>query len=213
MYARALTADAELRPLDPGRAEEFLRNLDRCRDHISPWVGASFVAVDLPSAREVLRRYAERWARDGGGLWGIWLDATLVGGVMFVSFDVVSGSCEVGCWVEPTAQGRGLVTRAVGLIVDWAVRGRGIHRVEWRTNADNARSIAVARRLGMRLDGTLRQVYRGPGERMDLQIWSVLAPEWRNPAPTGERVAVGGDATGPVGEPAPTTGGPGEDDG
>ncbi|WP_229403447.1 GNAT family N-acetyltransferase [Micromonospora okii] len=184
MFARPLTADAELRPLEPWRAEEFLRHLDRARESISPWVSPSFVAADLPSARNVLQRYADRRARDDGGIWGIWLDGELVGGVLFVSFDAAAGLCEAGCWLEPAAEGRGLVTRAAGVIIDWAVGERGIQRVEWRTNAGNARSIAVARRLGMRHDGTLRQVYPGPtGARIDLEVWSLLADEWRNPAP------------------------------
>ncbi|SCG47149.1 Protein N-acetyltransferase, RimJ/RimL family [Micromonospora echinaurantiaca] len=180
MFALPITEDAELRPLDPWLAEEFLAHLDRAREHIAPWVSPSFVATDLPSARAVLQRYADRWARDAGGIWGIWQAGTLVGGVMFVSFDVAVGVAEAGCWLEPGAEGRGLISRAVTRIVDWAVRERGIQRVEWRTNAENARSIAVARRLGMHHDGTLRQVYPGPaGRRIDIEVWSVLEPEWR----------------------------------
>lgn len=178
VFALPLTDDAELRPLDPWRAEEFLTHLDRAREHIAPWVSPSFVATDLASARAVLQRYADRWAQDSGGIWGIWLDGTLVGGVMFVSFDATTGVGEAGCWLEPAAEGRGLVTRAARRIIDWAIRDRGLHRVEWRTNADNARSIAVARRLGMCHDGTLRQVYPSPTGRIDLEVWSVLAPEW-----------------------------------
>ncbi|MEH0844125.1 GNAT family protein [Micromonospora sp. CPCC 205711] len=182
MFALPLTDTAELRPLSPWHAEEFLANLDRAREHISPWVSPSFVATDLDGAKRVLDRYAERWARDDGGIWGIWDDNVLVGGVLFVSLNVQVGVCEAGCWLEPAAEGRGLVTRAVSRIIDWAVRERGIHRVEWHTNAGNARSIAVARRLGMRRDGTMREALPGPGGRADLEIWSVLAPEWHAPA-------------------------------
>ncbi|TDC36191.1 N-acetyltransferase [Micromonospora sp. 15K316] len=179
MFALPLTSDVELRPLEPWRAEEFLAHLDRAREHIAPWVGPSFVATDLDSARTVLRRYADCWARDAGGIWGLWRHDTLVGGVMLVSFDVALGVCEVGCWLEPAAEGHGLVFRAVRHVVDWAVRVRGIHRVEWRTKPDNVRSIALARRLGLRHEGTLRQVYPGPSGRIDIQVWSVLAEEWR----------------------------------
>ncbi|MEU6203722.1 GNAT family protein [Micromonospora musae] len=179
MFALRLTSDVELRPLEPWRAEEFLAHLDRAREHIAPWVGPSFVATDLDSARAVLRRYADRWARDAGGIWGLWRRGTLVGGVMLVSFDVSLGVCEVGCWLEPSAQGHGLVFRAVRHVVDWAVRERGVHRVEWRTKPDNVRSIALARRLGLRHEGTLREVYPGRSGRIDIQVWSVLADEWR----------------------------------
>ncbi|QGN48406.1 GNAT family N-acetyltransferase [Micromonospora sp. WMMD558] len=181
MFTLPLTEDVVLRPLEPWRAEEFLAHLDRAREHIRPWVGPSFVATDLDSARAVLQRHADRWAHDAGGIWGLWDRGVLVGGVLFVSFDAALGLCEAGCWLEPAAEGRGLVSRAVTHLVDWAVQERGIQRVEWRCNARNDRSIAVARRLGFSLDGTLRSVYPAPvGEgRVDMEVWSVLADEWR----------------------------------
>ncbi|ACZ90420.1 GNAT family N-acetyltransferase [Streptosporangium roseum] len=179
MFALPLTASAELRPLEPWLAEEFLANLDRAREHISPWVSSTFVATDLAEARAVLQRYADRRSQDAGGIWGIWLEGTLVGGVLFVSFDSALGVCEAGCWLEPGAEGRGLITRAIERIVGWAVGERGIQRVEWRTNADNVRSINVAKRLGMTRDGTLRQAYPRESRRIDIEIWSVLADEWR----------------------------------
>lgn len=181
MFALPLADSAVLRPLEPWHAEEFLAHLERAREHILPWVSPSFVARDAATARTVLQGYADKRARDDGGIWGIWLDGDLVGGVMFVSFDTALGVCEAGCWLEPGAQGRGLITRATERIIDWAVDERGIARVEWRTKPANERSIAVARRLGMSHDGTLRQVYPdGRDGRIDLEIWSVLADEWRS---------------------------------
>jgi ribosomal-protein-serine acetyltransferase len=179
MFAFPLADNAQLRPLEPWQAEEFLANLDRAREHIEPWVSPTFVATDRESARAVLQRHADNRARDAGGIWGIWSDGTLVGGVLFVSFDAARGFCEVGCWLEPAAQGRGLVTRAVSRLIDWSVYERGIHRVEWWTRADNVRSISVARRLGMRRDGTMRQLISRPEGRYDVEVWSVLADEWR----------------------------------
>ena len=178
MFSLPLTDDAELRPLMPWHADEFLANLDRGREHIAPWVGASFVATDPESARRVLRNYADRWARDDGGIWGIWRHGTLVGGVMFVSLSTTTGVAEAGCWLEPAAEGQGLVTRAARVVIDWAIRERGIHRVEWVTKAGNERSIAVAQRLGMRRDGVLRAAAPTSTGRADMEVWSVLAPEW-----------------------------------
>ncbi len=181
VYAVPLASNADLRPLEPWRAAEFLEHLDRARDHIAPWVGQSFVATDLTQAQAVLQRYADARARDEGGIAGIWLDGVLVGGVMFVSFHVAAGTCEVGCWLEPAAVGRGLITAAAGQLIDWAVRVRGIVRVEWQTLSANGPSIRVAQRLGMRRDGVLRNaVAPRPGNegRADLEIWSVLAEEW-----------------------------------
>jgi ribosomal-protein-serine acetyltransferase len=61
---------------------------------------------------------------------------------------------------------------------------RGIHRVEWLTRSDNTASSNVARRLGMRLDGVLREEFPYRGVRHDTEVWSLLAPEWAGPAGT-----------------------------
>ncbi|MBY8871820.1 GNAT family N-acetyltransferase [Micromonospora sp. PLK6-60] len=181
MFAITLHDRAELRPLEPWQAEEFLAHLDRARATVDPWIPWASRSTDLDSARATLQRYADLAARDAGRLYGIWLDGTLVGGVMFVAFDVAGGNCEIGCWAEPAGQGRGLVTRAAARLVDWAVRVRGIHRVEWHCRPENTASSNVARRLGMRLDGTLREQFHYQGVRHDTEIWSLLAPEWTGP--------------------------------
>ncbi|MGC8918692.1 GNAT family N-acetyltransferase [Streptomyces sp. PG2] len=179
MYATSLGEDAELRPLEPWHAEEFLAHLDRGREYIGQHIPFGTRETDVDSARELLTTFAHRRAEDAGGLHGIWYRGRLVGGVLFRTFDAVQGTAEAGCWLEPAAVGRGLVTRSVRVLLGWAFDERGIHRVEWRASSANTPSINVARRLGMRRDGVLRgnNLYRGA--RQDLEVWSLLAPEWR----------------------------------
>ncbi|MGW1913376.1 GNAT family N-acetyltransferase [Streptomyces sp. NPDC002076] len=179
MYATSLGADgAELCPLQPWQAEEFLAHVDRGRKFIGRFNGLPDVVTDLVAAREFLTTYAGKEAADAGLIRGIRLDGTLVGAVILRRMDVPRGTAEAGCWLEPAAVGRGLVTRAARLLIDWAIRERGIHRVEWWVSAGNAPSIAVARRLGMRKEAVLRESYLYRGERHDEEIWSVLAPDW-----------------------------------
>lgn len=102
--------------------------------------------------------------------------------VLFRVFEAGTGNCEVGCWLEPSAAGRGLVTTACPILIDWAVRDRGMHRVEWRASAANTRSLAAAERLGMTREGVLRQSYPHRGVRQDTEVWAVLAHEWPPPA-------------------------------
>jgi RimJ/RimL family protein N-acetyltransferase len=184
LFATVLDDGAEMRPLEPWQAEEFLAHLDRARDAVDPWIPWASRSTDVESARATLQRYADLAARDAGRLYGIWLDGMLVGGTMFVGFDAGTGNCEIGCWLEPAGQGRGLVTKATERLIDWAVRERGMHRVEWITRPDNTASSNIARRLGMQLDGVLREQYPYLGVRHDAEVWSLLATEWltRKPA-------------------------------
>ncbi|MCP3816805.1 GNAT family N-acetyltransferase [Streptomyces sp. A3M-1-3] len=175
----SLGCNAQLRPLEPWQAEEFLAHMNRARDYVGEHIGLADRATDLTSAREFLTGYAQKQAADAGRIYGIWLDGTLVGGVLFRIFDATAGNCEIGCWLEPAAAGRGLVTTASRCLIDWAFGQRGMHRVEWIASAANARSLAVAKRLGMTREGVMRESFLYRGVRRDLEIWSVLATEWQ----------------------------------
>ena len=150
MFAISLGDDgAELRPLEPWQAEEFLAHMDRGREFVGSTSPSRDVVADLDSARAFLGSYAEKAANDAGRIYGIWTGGTLVGGVLFRTFDVDVRHLRGGLLAGAPAVGKGLVTRACRVIIDWAVEERGIHRVEWHASADERASIAVARRLGM----------------------------------------------------------------
>jgi ribosomal-protein-serine acetyltransferase len=168
---------ATLTPLEPWQAEEFAAHMDRAREHIRPWVGPAFVTTDVAGARATLQRYADATARDANRIFGIRLDGVLVGGAMFVDFNSAAGTCEIGCWLEPAAEGRGLTTAACRMLLRYAFEERRLHRAEWQCRADNVRSSAVAQRLGMELEGVLRKAWRVGDTFYDTQVWSVLVDE------------------------------------
>lgn len=178
MLSHALTDDAELRALEPWRAAELADYIDKAREHLAPWLPWAQTITDAASAREWLQTYADAQARDGGRIYGIWLGDKLVGGTLFRVFDTASGVCEVGVWLAPEVEGRGLVTRAARHMIDWAIGVRGMARVEWRVAPDNARSIAVAQRLGMTREGVFRRAFPAGDVRLDVEVWSLLADEW-----------------------------------
>ncbi|GGV25539.1 N-acetyltransferase [Streptomyces filipinensis] len=180
MYAISLGDDgAELRPLEVWHAEELLADIDRGREFIGRHIGLPDVITDLDSARAYLKSYADKRGADAGSLHGIWLGGKLVGGLLFRVWDTSGGVCEAGCWLEPAAAGRGLVTRGMRVLLEWAFEERGMHRVEWLVSTANEPSIGVARRLGMTREGVLRENYAYRGVRASTEVWAVLAPEWR----------------------------------
>jgi RimJ/RimL family protein N-acetyltransferase len=178
VFAIPLTDDAELRPLEVWQAEEFFEHIERARAHVNRWISFAAASPDLAGARATLQRYADRQAADAGRLFGVWLDGTLVGGCMYPHFDAERGNCEIGVWTEPAGQGRGLITAAVRVLLDHALIERGLIRAEWHCDPRNDRSAAVAKRLGMTVEGIMRSAYPYNGERQDVQMWAILRDEW-----------------------------------
>ncbi|MFI5667590.1 GNAT family N-acetyltransferase [Streptomyces sp. NPDC051704] len=157
--------------------------MDRGRAFIGEHIALADVVTDLDPARGFLSSYARKTAADGGRLHGIRAGGTPVGGVRFRTFEADAGNCEVGCWPEPGAAGRGLVTKACRILIDRAFRERGIHRAESHASAADGKSLAVAERLGMTREGVLSESHPHRGVRQDTEIRAVLAHAWP-PAPT-----------------------------
>jgi RimJ/RimL family protein N-acetyltransferase len=142
MFFHQLADGVTFGPLEPWQAEEFAAAVDRAREHLRPWVPFGTRVVDADSARELLQRMANKRAEDTGGMFGIWVDGVLMGGTLFRSWDSKLGVCELGVWLDPSVEGRGLVYAAATHMIDYAVRVRGMQRV-----SGNARArISAARR-------------------------------------------------------------------
>lgn len=84
---------------------------------------------------------------------------------------------EIGYLLSESARGRGLATRAMGLLVAWSFRELGMGRVQALVHPDNPRSAGVLDRLGFKCEGLLRRYRAGDGGREDRILYSVLPGE------------------------------------
>jgi|SRR5918996_1647277 RimJ/RimL family protein N-acetyltransferase len=84
----------------------------------------------------------------------------------------------VGYWVVPQARGRGVCTRALRLLSEWALTELGLGRVELMTDPGNVASQRVAEKAGFLREAVLRSVleYRD-GTRADAIMFSLLPGE------------------------------------
>jgi RimJ/RimL family protein N-acetyltransferase len=83
-------------------------------------------------------------------------------------------SAELGYWLVPRARGRGIGSRAVGLLARWAVKEAGLARVEAYVIPDNIASQRVLEKAGFRREGLLRSYLSYEGRRFDALLYSLL---------------------------------------
>jgi RimJ/RimL family protein N-acetyltransferase len=83
-------------------------------------------------------------------------DAKLLGSIAIVRPSLRDRRVELGYWVAPEARGRGVATRAVRLLGDWALRSLPIDRLEIIVAVENVASCAVARAAGYEQEALLR---------------------------------------------------------
>lgn len=86
---------------------------------------------------------------------------------------------EVGWGVHPDEWGKGFATEAAWHMMDWGFRELNIHRIVAFCHTDNAASVRVMQKLGMKQDGKLRETRWLNGEWWDEYVYAVLEREWK----------------------------------
>jgi ribosomal-protein-alanine N-acetyltransferase len=84
------------------------------------------------------------------------------------------GTVEIGYWLIPRARGRGIGSRAVGLLARWAVAEASFARVEALVAPDNIASQRVLEKAGFRREGHLRSYLVFERQRADALMYSLL---------------------------------------
>jgi RimJ/RimL family protein N-acetyltransferase len=86
----------------------------------------------------------------------------ILGSFGLMELDKAPSYGEIGYWVAKDARGKGVATRAVELLRDWAVEVQGCELIELVIHQDNALSIRVAERTGFLDTGERRPAPRQP---------------------------------------------------
>jgi len=85
---------------------------------------------------------------------------------------------EIGYWIATAHAKKGYATEAAGALMNVAFRVDGVPRVEIRCDPDNHASAAVAKKLGMTLEGTRRaDTVRPDGSVRDTLVFAALKAE------------------------------------
>ena len=79
---------------------------------------------------------------------------------------------------DQTLAGRGYVTEACTLLIDYLFNVSQYHRIELMTAPENKASVRVAEKCGFTAEGTLRQSFFINGRFRDVTLYSLLRPEW-----------------------------------
>ncbi len=87
-------------------------------------------------------------------------------------------AAKLGYAVAADYWGRGYAQEMVRLIVDFGFNDLHLHRISAAIGPDNARSLDVAKRLGMTYEGRLRDHVYTNGAWRDSVLYSILATEW-----------------------------------
>jgi [ribosomal protein S5]-alanine N-acetyltransferase len=90
--------------------------------------------------------------------------------------NIVRGSAQfasVGYWLDKEQAGRGVMPRAVAMVVDHCFVNAGLHRIEIAIRPENANSLRVVEKLGVREVGFAPRYLHIDGDWRDHRLFAV----------------------------------------
>jgi RimJ/RimL family protein N-acetyltransferase len=164
----AVPADAEL--LKRWRGEWSVRRFQPLHE-----LTLSQLRSDVASQRlrDLYRGRGEKFQ------WIVEEDGLAAGWITLVVSNWEHGLSEVGYALSTDHQGRGVMRRALEILLADLFAQTRIERVEARCATDNAPSKRVLEKVGFRLEGTLRSYFRLHGRRVDNHLYAVLRTDWQ----------------------------------
>jgi len=180
--ARTVLAGSEIRlePLDPARHAAALHQAGHGTDaalHI--W---DYLPYGPFLAEDAFRAYLRDCAAAFDPIHFAICDGATgrpAGMASFMDIQPKTGVIEIGgIWFAPALQRTRGATEALFLMLAYALDDLGYRRMQWRCNAQNAKSRAAARRLGFRFEGIWFNHLVFKGRNRDTAWYSILDSEW-----------------------------------
>lgn len=130
----------------------------------------------LEDTERYLQGVIEKYDRRQAYRWGIIYKPNhqLIGRTGFISWDVEHSRAEVGFALASTYWNQGIAYEATKEIVDYGFSRLSLNRIEGRCNVNNPGSARVMEKLGMKLEGILREQLKIKGQYMDQRMYAVL---------------------------------------
>lgn len=173
-----ISPTTELRALVEADAEELFGVVEASRGYLAEWMPWASVQTLEGTRQFISSAIAQERAREGFQV-AVVDEGRIAGVVGFHGLDRDNHSIRIGYWLAEDQQSKGLMSAAVLRLVDYAFDELAINRVELRAAPGNARSRALAERLGFQYEGTLREAECFGNEHRDLTNYSLLARERR----------------------------------
>lgn len=104
----------------------------------------------------------------------------IIGEVLLLKVNIFQGTAEVGYWLGKRYWGQGIMTEAIEKILEFSFNKLKLRRLTILTPVANTPSNKLAKKLGFKFEGKLREVYKSKvtGKIYDANLYSLLRKEW-----------------------------------
>lgn|SRR5690625_38667 len=178
MFIVEVDEEITLKMLNAADAEELFAITDRSREYLREWLPWLDNTKSVDDSLQFIKNNFQLYAERKGVTAGIFYNGSLAGVAGYNELDWVNKIAYIGYWLDIEHQGKGIMTRAVRALTDYAFEEFDLNRVDIRAAVGNVKSRAIPERLGYKKEGVLRQSEWLYDHFVDHAVYSMLKSEW-----------------------------------
>lgn len=170
-----VTDKIKLRSIRSSDAELVYDAIDRNKVYLSRWL--PFVKnLTLEAESEFISFVLSVPVEIRSHVFIIEVENKFAGFVGFSHADYINRKIEIGYWLLPEYQGKGIMTGSVRAVTNWAVNMLGIKRIAICCAVGNKESNAIPKRLGFKFEGVQRcGELLASEEYADINVYSFIS--------------------------------------
>jgi ribosomal-protein-serine acetyltransferase len=179
MFRLTIQDGIDLTLMEERHADVIFDAVERDRAYLREWLPWVDQSTSVDDISKFIRTSLDQFANNEGMATGIWCEGEFAGTIGTHKIDWLNRKVEIGYWLASKFQGRGIITAGCRAFMHHAFSEWKLNRVEIHCASGNTKSCAIAKRLGYRFEGMLREAQLLNGNYVDTNVYSMLASEWQ----------------------------------
>lgn len=151
-----IDSSLELKQLQLEDSKHLFAVTNANRDYLAKWLAWVKDTRSVQDTEKFIRNTIFRYENKGELVCGIWFENSLIGTIGLIDVDKKDRKTELGYWLAQEYQGKGIMTKAVKVFLQYAFEELKLHRVQILVAVENKKSQAIPERLGFTKEGILR---------------------------------------------------------
>jgi ribosomal-protein-serine acetyltransferase len=151
--------------------------IDNNRTHLREWLSFVDNMQTVEAAENFVNGTMQRNKEETEFAFVIVENNKLIGRIGIYKINRQDKIGEIGYWLAANAQGKGIITKACRLLIDFCFSDLQLNRIEIKCGIKNLKSKAIPERLGFKKEGVIREGELLYDTFIDLNLYSLLRSE------------------------------------
>jgi ribosomal-protein-serine acetyltransferase len=167
-----------LKEIELSDAEDIFKIIDSDRENLRIWLSFVDSTKEIEDTKDFIRSilFLPGDIRDFVAV--IIYNGQKIGLIGFKLTDFVNKKTEIGYWISKEFENKGIVTKSVVKMIDYAFNNLELNRIQIKCGIGNEKSSKIPKKLNFKFEGIERSAELLNGKFIDAEVYSILKDEW-----------------------------------